>query len=86
MSSNHPDPPSPSQEEMEFVAVDTISAVDRSPSDILSCFLQHEETGTPLVIRGLNVDPNWSPLPEPDLSEDHRDVDYQLPGRQPRPI
>ncbi|KAF9643984.1 hypothetical protein BDM02DRAFT_3191015 [Thelephora ganbajun] len=83
MSSDNPNPPGLLLEGMGFTAVDTISANDRSLSDILSRILQHEETGIPLVVRGLNADPNWSPLPGPDPPKENRDVEHQPPVDDP---
>ena len=64
-----------------FAAVDTILATDKPLNDVLSCVLQHEEIGIPLVIRGLNIDPNWLPHPELDPPEGHVDGGHRLPGR-----
>lgn len=81
MSSDDSNPPQSLPEGMGFTAVDTISAADEPPDDILSCILRHEEAGIPLVIRGLNVDPNWSPLRGLDPLEGHGDDGHQPPGR-----
>lgn len=68
--------------QMGFAAVDTISANDNPPCEIISCILQHEEAGIPLVVRGLDTDPNWSPLPRLDPSEEEENLGRQSPGRQ----
>lgn len=81
MSSDTPSQPSSSQEGAGFAAIDTVSANDKSLSDILSSILEHEETGIPLVVRGLNIDPNWSPLPGSCSLKEHRDGERQPPGR-----
>ncbi|KAF9643353.1 hypothetical protein BDM02DRAFT_3191788 [Thelephora ganbajun] len=83
MSSDNPNPPRSSPEGTGFTAVDTISTNDKSLSDILSCILQHKETGIPLVVCGLNTDPNWAPLPGPDPPEENRDVERQPPVDDP---
>ena len=70
-----------SLEEAGFTAVDTISANDKSLEEILSCILHHEEAGTPVVVRGLDADPNWSLLPGQDPPEGSGDVEHQPPGR-----
>ena len=81
MSSDNPDPPGLPPNEREFTTIDTISVNDKSPGDILSCVLRHEETGIPLVVRGLNADSNWFPLPAPDTPEAYGGAERQLPGR-----
>ncbi|KAF9642821.1 hypothetical protein BDM02DRAFT_3192626 [Thelephora ganbajun] len=85
MSSDNPNPNSPGllPEGTGFTAVDTISANDKPLSDILSRILQHEETGIPLVVRGLNADPNWSPLPGPDPPKEGKDAEHQPPVDDP---
>jgi hypothetical protein len=75
----HPTPPG---SQMGFAAVDTISANDKPVGEILSCILQHEETGIPLVVRGLSADPNWSPLPGLTPSEEEGNPGRRSPGRQ----
>ena len=82
MSSDVPSTPCSSQEGTDFAAVNTVSASDKSLSDILSCVLQYEEAGTPLVVRGLNVDPNWSTLLGSGLLKEHRDGEHQTPSRR----
>ena len=81
MSSENPNHPDLLPEGTGFVVVDTITASEKSLSDILSCILQHEETGIPLVVRGLNVDPNWLPLPGSDPPAERGDGEYQPSGR-----
>lgn len=80
MSSDSPDPPGLPPNEREFTAIDTISVNDKSPDEILSFVLRHEETGIPLVIRGLEADSNWFPLPVPDARGAHGDAERQPPG------
>jgi len=80
MSSNNSNPSSLLLEGSEFTTIDRISANEGSLDDILSCILKHEEIGVPLVVHGLNADPNWSPLPRPGPSGEHGDVEGQPPG------
>lgn len=77
-SNNTTDLPS---ERRDFKAVDTISAKERPLGDILSVILRYEEEGIPLVIRGLNADPKWSPPPGPDPPKKHGEGEVQLSGR-----
>jgi len=65
----------------KFMTVNTIIANEKSLGDILSCILKHEETGIPLVVRGLNVDPNWLPLPGSDPPAERVDGEYQPPSK-----
>ena len=81
MSSYNPDPPGSPLEGRCFTDIDTILANDNPLYDILSCVLQHEEAGIPLVVRGLNADPTWFPLPGPDPPGGHGGTERQLPGR-----
>jgi len=81
MSSGNPESPGSPPEGRGFAAIDTISANDKPLGDILSCILQHEKTGIPLVVRGLHADSNWSPLPGADPPGGHGDVERRLPGR-----
>ena len=82
MSSNDHDPPDSSPDRMDFKTVDTVSIMEKSLSEVLSCVLQHEESGIPLVIVGLSADPNWSPFPQMRPSEVgvHGDGEGQYPG------
>jgi hypothetical protein len=79
MSSDNQNPPSSSLEGTRSWAVDTISSQDKPISDIFSSILQHEEAGIPVVVRGLNNDPKWSPTPRLDPLED-RGCERQPPG------
>ena len=69
MSSNDSDRPDPLKARTHFKTVDTISATEQSLREVISCVLEHEEAGIPLIIAGLNEDSNWSPFPQPHLSE-----------------
>lgn len=69
MPLNDHDPPNPLPDGTGFKTVDTISATERPLSEVLSCILEHEEAGIPLVIAGLSADPNWLPFPQPHPSE-----------------
>ena len=71
----------PESTRSKFMAVDTITANEKSLGDIVSCILQHEETGIPLVVRGLNVDPNWLPLPGSNPPAERIDGEYQPSGK-----
>lgn len=82
MSSDDSNPPGARQQGMGFATVDAISVNNKSPGEILSCILQHEETGTPLVVHGLNGDPNWLPLPGSDSAEEGEILEHQSTGRQ----
>ena len=81
MSTDNPNSPGSLPENGGFATVDTILATNESLGDILSCILQHEESGAPLVIRGLNADPKWSPLPIPPPLEDQGFAEPRSPGR-----
>lgn len=82
MSSNDPNPPDSLSDRTGFKTVDTISVEETPLCEVLSCVIEHEEAGIPLVIVGLNVDPNWSPFPQSHLSEAEvdRDIEQQQPG------
>ena len=82
MSSDNSNPPGPQPEGMGFTAVDAISPGEKPLCEVLSCILEHEEMGIPLVIRGLDTDPNWSPLPELGPPEEGGNLGHQSSGRE----
>lgn len=43
-----------------FKSVNSISIKDKSPQDLVQCILDHEVTGVPLVLTGLNSCASWS--------------------------
>jgi hypothetical protein len=69
MPLNDHDPPNPLPDGTGFKTVDIISATERPLNEVLSCVLEHEEAGVPLVIVGLSADPNWLPFPQSHPSE-----------------
>jgi hypothetical protein len=82
MSSNDLNPPNSSPDGTGFKTIDTVSAAESPPSEVLSCILEYEEAGVPLVIVGLSADPDWLPFPQPRLSEAEvgGGVERQWPG------
>jgi hypothetical protein len=81
--SDNANPLSSSPERRGFRAVDILSAKGESLGDILSRVLQHEEAGVPLIVRGLDADPRWSPSP---LPKERGGGEGQPPGRFENPL
>ena len=82
MSSDDSNPPGPHSEGMGLTAVDAISAGEKPLCEVLSCILEHEEMGIPLVVRGLDTDPHWTPLAGLGPPEEGENLGYLSSGRE----